>query len=201
MLTHNVPLVFICNSAQSCITTLSDGNDDNDPILLVVEVPMEPHPDEENSIHGGRHDSGIATGPTDMMLGLPLLKYVCSEIKSMRLPSSIVPVALLTHGDRGPAVLRAELEDDPGAARGLKCIDDGAWEAFEHPLCRESVRAMHMHCYRAQKTVPKTRRRSWVGIDQPKADNYSYLREKMCEQLIPKNAVRVLTERFTGFAN
>lgn len=169
--------VSVCNSAQSCLTTLSD-NDDNNPILLVVEVPMESQPGEENSVHDGRHDSGIANGSADMMLGLPLLKYVCSEIENMRMPNSIIPVALLTYDD-GPAAPRAELEDNPVAARELKCIDNGAWEAFENPLSKDSVRTMHMHCYRARKTVQKTTTRSWVGMDEPKADNYSYLREKM----------------------
>ncbi|KAI5847518.1 hypothetical protein BZA05DRAFT_457606 [Tricharina praecox] len=170
--------VSICNSAQSCLTTLSD-NDGNNPILLLVEVPIEPQPDEDNNIHDGRHDSGIASGPADMMLGLPLLKYVCSEIESMRMPNSIIPVALLTHDDDGLVAPRAELEDDSRTARELKCIDNGAWDAFENPLSKDSVRTMHMHCYRARKTIQKTRKRSWVGIDEPKADNYSYLREKI----------------------
>lgn len=143
---------------------------------------MLSHPEEGNNSSDGRHDSGIAASPVDI-LGLPLLKFVCIEIENARMSSSIVPVVLLT-GDDGPGKRdTSEFRDinieSSNAAREMQCVDNGAWDVVQCPLSNENAKALHLHCYRAKKTAHKSRKRSWVGIDEPKSDNYSYLREKM----------------------
>lgn len=142
-------------------------------MLLLLDVPVVPQAGEDNLTNDDRHDSGLGSGPAD--LGLPLLKFICSEIESSRMSTLIVPVAILTE-DGTPRREEYELSIE---GRSMKCVDNGAWDALTSPLSSESIKALHLHCYRARKTVQKTRKRSWVGIDEPKNDNYSYLREKM----------------------
>lgn len=171
--------VSICTSAQSCISTLSDlDTKDPNPVLLLIAVPTEPQTEEEHVSHDGRHDSGVATGPADL-LGLPLLKSIYAEIENTRLSASIIPVALLIGGDESRPVTDQEVEP-----RELQCIDCGAWDVLKSPLSKQNVRTLHLHCYRARRTVYKGRKRSWVGIDEPKGDDYSYLREKMVRELM-----------------
>lgn len=158
------------------------------PILLLIDVPLLAHPEEENTGQDGRHDSGVAANPTDI-LGLGLLRFICSEIDSGRMSSLIVPVVLLTDDDDQPHHLHHLQHHDPRqgsrandnvhAARELQCVDNGAWDVVKCPLSSDSVKALHLHCYRAKKLAVRTRKRSWVGIDEPKNDNYSYLRENM----------------------
>ncbi|KAF8545148.1 hypothetical protein BDD12DRAFT_800572 [Trichophaea hybrida] len=173
--------VTICTSAQSCVNVLSniDSNDLN-PILLLLDIPLLPHPEEENSSPEGRHDSGIAASPADIF-GLQLLKFVCAEIENTRMSNLIVPVVLLT-GDDGLGKRDIDIED-PNVAREMQCVDNGAWDVVQCPLSDENAKTLHLHCYRAKRTVYKSRKRSWVGIDEPKSDNYSYLREKIPKRI------------------
>ena len=92
--------------------------------------------------------------------------------------NSILPVALLTP-DKGRGNPTTGSDEHSSEARTLQCLDDGALDVLKCPLSRDSVKALYLHCYRARKIVNKLRKRSWVGIDEPKRDDYSYLREKM----------------------
>jgi hypothetical protein len=164
--------VSICTSAQSCISTLSDlDTKDPNPVLLLIAVPAVPQFEEEHGGYDGRHDSGVAAGPEDMV-GLPLLRSICAEIENTRLSTSIIPVAILIKDGS------KDISEQEAESRELQCVDSGALDVFTSPLTMENIRTLHRHCYRARKTV-KGRKRSWVGIDEPKSDNYSYLREKM----------------------
>ncbi|KAI5810809.1 hypothetical protein BZA77DRAFT_161499 [Pyronema omphalodes] len=191
--------VSICSSAQSCVSILSEVNSsDLNPILLLLDVPVQPHPEEDNSSSDGRHDSGIAASPADI-IGLPLLKFITAEIENTRLSNLIVPVALLTNDEQSNEEASEELPTRSSrGTRDMQCIDNGAWDVMKCPLSTECAKALRLHCYRAKRTVYKTRKRSWVGVDEAKNDNYSYLREKMVRELMteicsPAKRVKVST--------
>lgn len=156
-------------------------------MLLVLEVPLQPQPDENAIEHDERHDSGIASGPADMLYGLPLLKFIVSEIASKRLSTAVIPVVILGDDDH---ILSSDDSPSfstggviPGEDRELQCVDNGAYDAFRSPLTEERAKTCYMHCYRTRNSAQGGRRRSWVGTDDRKvpleANNYSYLREKM----------------------
>ena len=85
-------VVSVCASGPACISLLSDIEPkDSSPVLLLLEVPLRPQPDEDSIIHDDRHDSGIASGPADMLYGLSLLQFITSEIANKRMSSSVFP--------------------------------------------------------------------------------------------------------------
>ncbi|RPB04788.1 HD-domain/PDEase-like protein [Choiromyces venosus 120613-1] len=181
--------VTICTTGTSCVSVLSDvDRNDPTPTLVLLDIPWQPQPEEDIVGHEGRHDSGIAA---DMLYGLPLLKFICNEVDALRMSGLVVPVAFLTN--REVAATNGTLPNQTHWAttdkercceeRELKCIDNGAVDVLISPVPKEKAKAMYMHCYRARKNVQKSRKVSWVGIDEQKpareASDYAYLREKM----------------------
>ena len=182
-------IVTICTTGTSCVSVLSDvDRNDPTPTLVLLDIPWQPQPEEDIVGHEGRHDSGIAA---DMLYGLPLLKFICNEVDALRMSSLVVPVAFLTNRE-----LAATNGTSPNQTywsttdrercceeRELKCIDNGALDVVISPIPNEKAKVMYMHCYRARKNVQKSRKVSWVGIDEQKpvreASDYAYLREKM----------------------
>ncbi|PWW77085.1 HD-domain/PDEase-like protein [Tuber magnatum] len=186
--------VTICTTGTSCVSVLSDvDRSDPTPTLVLLDIPWQPQPEEDIVGHEGRHDSGIAA---DMLYGLPLLKFICNEVDALRMSSLVVPVAFLTNRDLAATNGTSPNQTYWSAAdkercceeRELKCIDSGAVDVLISPIPREKAKVMYMHCYRARKNVQKSRRVSWVGIDEQKpvreASDYAYLREKMVSELM-----------------
>ncbi|KAG0643908.1 hypothetical protein HOY80DRAFT_997331 [Tuber brumale] len=186
--------VTICTTGTSCVSVLSDvDRNDPTPTLVLLDVPWQPQPEEDIVGHEGRHDSGIAA---DMLYGLPLLKFICNEVDALRMSSLVVPVTFLTN--REPAATNGILPNQIYWSttdtercceeRELKCIDNGAVDVLISPIPKEKAKVMYMHCYRARKNMQKSRRVSWVGIDEQKpvreASDYAYLREKMVSELM-----------------
>lgn len=164
-------------------------------MLLLLEVPLRPQSDEDSIAHDDRHDSGIASGPADMLYGLSLLQFITSEIANKRMSSSVVPVVIIGSDERDPAPEFLQSSPDfwanAGAAaqeRELQCVDNGACDAFKSPLTEDKAKTCFMHCYRTRSTKSKLRadrKVSLLGTEEHKVqldledNNYSYLREKM----------------------
>lgn len=177
------------------MSTLSDI--DSNPTLVLFDVPTHPQPEEENVSHDGRHDSGIATGPADILYGLPLLKYVCIEMENNRMSSAIIPVAMLSSEDDDDSIADGSVASSiprshvigGSELRELQCIDHGAQDVLKSPFSADRAKALYLTCYRARKKVIKVRKQSWVGFGQKQTAEvesyptdvspYSYLREKM----------------------
>ncbi|CUS06672.1 unnamed protein product, partial [Tuber aestivum] len=185
--------VTICTTGACCVSVLSDV-DRSDPIptLVLLDIPWQPQPEEDIVGHEGRHDSGIAA---DMLYGLPLLKFICNEVDALRMSSLVVPVAFLTNREfaangASPNQTYWSTIDRERCCeeRELKCIDNGAVDVLTSPIPKEKAKVMYLHCYRARKNVQKSRRISWVGLDEQKpvreASDYAYLREKMVSELM-----------------
>ena len=183
----------ICTSGPSCVSKLSNiSKQQSVPTLLIIDIPRT-----ENNDETGKHDSGIAAGPSDLMYGLSLLRFVCLEIEKRRVSELVIPIALIsgTRDESREQVLPgafeekgegAWLDDDDEASRLTRSVDCGALDVLISPFSQERVKALSLHCYRAAKRFcqhqSKARKLSWVGvpeIQQSKISDYSYLREKM----------------------
>lgn len=171
-----------------------DKNDPT-PTLVLLDIPWEPQPGEEMSSHEGRHDSGVAA---DMLYGLPLLKFICIEVENKRMSSLIVPIAFLANRDDSAVNGLSNGQPFWGnekphvfEARELECIDCGAVDVMMSPIPKDKAKALYVHCHRARRNVQKSRKVSWVGVDERvdeqkparEASEYAYLREKMFVQL------------------
>lgn len=186
-------------SGPSCISLLSDlDKNDPTPTLVLLDIPWEPQPEEEMSGHERRHDSGVATGPGDMLYGLPLLKFICTEVENRRMSGLVIPIAFLT--DRSGPVVNGLSNGQPFwhneeqnvfEGRELECIDCGAVDVLMSPIPKDKAKALYLHCHRARRNIQKSRKISWVGVDERadeqkparEASEYAYLREKMFVQL------------------
>lgn len=148
--------------------------------------------------HEGRHDSGVAAGPADMIYGLPLLKFICIEVENRRMSGLVVPIAFLVNRD--DSGINGLSNGQPFwsnekphliEARELECIDCGAVDVMMSPIPKDKAKALYVHCHRARRNVQKSRKVSWVGVDERvdeqkparEASEYAYLREKMLVQL------------------
>ena len=188
-------IVSICTSGPSCVSKLSDlGKQAPTPTLLVLDIPRTEHEDETNN--PGRHDSGIAAGPSDPMYGLSLLRFVCLEIEKGRISELVIPIALISGSQDEPREVypgafgekgdNSWAEEDDEASWLTRCVDCGALDVLISPFSQERVKALSLHCYRAAKKhcqhASRARKLSWVGVPEvqkSKNNDYAYLREKM----------------------
>ncbi len=182
---HCRPVVSVCTSAASCISFLSDiERSEPTPTLVLLDIPLEPQPEEETNNHDGRHDSGIASSPEDILYGLPLLNYLSVEIENQRMSDMIIPVAFVTDYEGEISIERSLDAEAITEPRELQCIDNGARDVLRSPLQRERIKALYLRCYRARKSIQKIRKRSWVGVDEQnqvndEAKNYAYIKDQM----------------------
>lgn len=177
----------VCTSSQSCISTITDiERVESGPTLVVLDVPLQSQPGEDDSSTvDTKHDSGV---DTDVLYGLPLLKFLCREIDSMRLSNKFIPIALLSNEGSAPTPQSAnDIKIGPiPQNRELQCIDNGAFDATARRLTTEKARDLYMHCYRLGSSTPTTR---WakiplasgkaVEVRRDENDNFAYLREEM----------------------
>lgn len=141
----------------------------------------------------GRHDSGIANGPSDPMYGLSLLRFVCLEIEKSRISDLVIPVAVISDIKRneseGSDIEKSAfswVDESEETARSTRCVDCGALDVLISPFSKDRVKGLPLHCYRAAKKhicqYSRARKLSWVGVPEvqkPKSNEYAYLREKM----------------------
>lgn len=186
-------LVSICTSGPSCVSKLSDlSRHQSNPTLLIIDIPRTEHSDDT-----GKHDSGIAAGPSDPMYGLSLLRFVCLEIEKGRVSELVIPIASISGvreesreqvypGAFGEKADNTWADEDDEASRLTRSVDCGALDVLISPFSQERVKALSLHCYRAAKkhcqSQSKTRKLSWVGVSEvqeSQASDYAYLREKM----------------------
>ena len=131
------------------------------------------------------------------MYGLSLLRFVCLEIEKGRISELVIPIALVSGvrdepqeqvypGAFGERVENTWTDEDDEASRLTRSVDCGALDVLISPFSQERVKALSLHCYRAAKkhcqNQSKARKLSWVGVpevQQSKASDYAYLREKM----------------------
>lgn len=132
-----------------------------------------------------------------MLYGLPLLKFICIEVENKRMSGLVVPIVFLTNRDgsgvdelhNGPPYWNNEKEH-VFEGRELECIDCGAVDVFMSPIPKDKAKALYVHCHRARRNIQKSRKVSWVGVDERvdeqkparEASEYAYLREKMFVQ-------------------
>ncbi|TGZ82396.1 HD-domain/PDEase-like protein [Ascodesmis nigricans] len=195
--------VSVCTSSQSCISAITDiERRDNGPTLVVFDIPLQPQPGEDDALDTTtRHDSGLET---DMLYGMPLLRFICREIDSMRLSSSFIPVALVSQ-DNEARILHTtgSPESDlssSSSVRELQCIDHGAFDALTSPVSLERAKTLYMHCYRLG-SENQTKWQKAIAINHAPGKvaaepnpNYAYLRENMVSELMneickPKTAL------------
>lgn len=148
--------------------------------------------------HERRHDSGVAAGPANTLYGLPLLKFICIEVENRRMSGLVVPIAFLIN--REGSVINGLSNGQPFwsnekphvfEARELECIDCGAVDVMMSPIPKDKAKALYVHCHRARRNIQKSRKVSWVGVDERadeqkparEASEYAYLREKMFVEL------------------
>lgn len=184
--------VSVCTSGQACISAITDiERRESGPTLVVLDIPLQPQPGEED-LHNAdiRHDSGVEA---DMLYGLPLLKFICREIDSMRFSSSFIPVALLSQDDasesphsRGTTESSSSDLSVESVTRELQCIDHGAFDALPSPVSLERAKTLFMHCYRLGGSDPQMKWQKVIAINHAPAKvaaepnpNYAYLRENM----------------------
>lgn len=187
--------VTVCTSSQSCISTITEiEHGESGPTLVVLDVPLlsQPGEDDSSSMYT-RHDSGL---DTDVLYGLPLLKFLCREMDSMRLSNKFIPIALVSNEDasRPESQSTADGLGPIPQRRELQCIDNGAFDATARRLTAEKARDLYMHCYRLGSSTPTTR---WakiplasgkaVEVKKDEHDNFAYLREEMFVPLIPRD--------------
>jgi len=128
------------------------------------------------------------------MYGLSLLQFVCLEIEKGRISELVIPIALVSGvrdepvypGAFGDRMGNTWADDDDEASRLTRSVDCGALDVLISPFSQERVKALSLHCYRAEKkhcqNQSKPRKLSWVGVpevQQSKASDYTYIREKM----------------------
>lgn len=117
-----------------------------------------------------------------------LLSTIASRIARSELSSLVVPMAFIQPPEDTPADRRNLRSGHPLFPQEmLRCLDHGAADVFFSPLALDCIRSITSHVYRSRKEVSKkrassqeakkSRKRSWVGIDDRKP--YAYLREEM----------------------
>ncbi|KAL8951153.1 MAG: hypothetical protein Q9222_002841 [Ikaeria aurantiellina] len=206
-LLSNFNRVHFCTSRESCMTKISElapAGHEFQPLLVILEASMaleEGRNDGQTSVHTdydplSRTPSipDASVSPTgdqaSMITTASLLRIIASRITSSTSTMQILPIALLHSQDFKPP-----LEEKQRISREiaflspdmLRCLDNGATDVFPSPLAAEHIRSMASHLYRLKKTwskqrasfqeAKKSRKRSWVGIDDRKP--YAYLREEM----------------------
>lgn len=183
----------ICTSGPSCLSKLNNlSKPPETPTLVIIDIPRTKHADE-----AGKHDSGVAAGPSGPIYGLSLLRFLCLEIEKSRTSELVIPIALVSGAQDalreqvGPGAFCGGAEstwadEDDEASRLTRSVDCGALDVLISPFSQERVKALSLHCYRAEKKLcqneSKARKLSWVGgpgVQQSNTSDYAYLREKM----------------------
>ncbi|KAL8897224.1 MAG: hypothetical protein Q9207_007320, partial [Kuettlingeria erythrocarpa] len=199
------------HGGKSCMAKLSELESDErnlQPILVLLEGAMALETGQPIShVPGPQHHAGSDLRSA-MNHSLPstanraaagqetnLLRSISSLIAQSRLSTLIVPLAFieLPEGTAYAKGRQTANEDKPLLPEVmLKCIDDGAADVFFGPLALDRIRSIASHAYRVQsgrlkqkalfQEAKRTRKRSWVGVDDRKP--YSYLREEMVSSLM-----------------
>ena len=159
---------------------------------MIIDIPRTKHTDE-----AGKHDSGVAAGPSGPIYGLSLLRFLCLEIEKGRTSELVIPIALVSSardasreqvypGAFGERAESTWADEDDEASRLTRSVDCGALDVLISPCSQERVKALSLHCYRAEKKLcqseSRARKLSWVGgpeVQQSNTNDYGYLREKM----------------------
>jgi hypothetical protein len=177
-----------------------DKNDPS-PTLVLLDIPWDSQPaGEETDSYEGRHDSGVDAGPGDKLYGLPLLKFICVEMENKRMSGLVVPIVFLTNpessagsaGQNNGQKYWNNGKEPIFQGRELECIDFGAVDVLTSPLPKDRAKTLYMHCHRARRNIQKSRKVSWVGVDERsdeqksarETSEYAYLREKMFVKLV-----------------
>ncbi|KAH0612869.1 uncharacterized protein H6S33_009249 [Morchella sextelata] len=194
--------VSICVSGPSCISLLSEvDKNDPSPTLVLLDIPWDSQPaGEETDSYEGRHDSGVDAGPGDKLYGLPLLKFICVEMENKRMSGLVVPIVFLTNpessagsaGQNNGQKYWNNGKEPIFQGRELECIDFGAVDVLTSPLPKDRAKTLYMHCHRARRNIQRSRKVSWVGVDERsdeqksarETSEYAYLREKMVSELM-----------------
>ena len=111
------------------------------------------------------------------------------EISEKHFSKLIVPIAVVNSNELAETD-RIDVGSSPTGvipAHAIKCIETGAADVISSPLNQEKLHAMSTLAYRAHIEVTKarpafldlkkSRKLSWVGVDEEKP--YAYLREVM----------------------
>ena len=123
-----------------------------------------------------------------------LLRSISSQVSRSELSRAVVPIVFVPSPPSPHSDPRNSNTDYPTLSHDFfRCLEDGATDVLFSPLARDCVRCIMSNVYRlrrdkstikaAAQEVKKTRKRSWVGIDDRKP--YAYLREEMYVNHIP----------------
>ncbi|KAF2756470.1 HD-domain/PDEase-like protein [Pseudovirgaria hyperparasitica] len=199
--------VHVCNTGASCLTRLSDLNEnlaDLVPTILLIDIPLneerrlkrlsrEPRTPSPNSMRRPLPDN---CEPDDLY-GMHLLQHVASEIQQRSLSRMVLPIAMLsgveeTERPGAPARTSSASQLLNEGTRSLRYVDAGAVDVYTSPLTKGQVHSLAVHAYRTRKEASKedtnflaarrNRKVSWVGVDDTKP--YAYLREVMVSGLM-----------------
>ncbi|KAL9605825.1 MAG: hypothetical protein Q9179_001011, partial [Wetmoreana sp. 5 TL-2023] len=204
-----IDLIFV-PTGDSCMAKLSELETSEitlEPTLVIVEAAMALEAqlsDSQSSYHNRRPYSNLQSStsppvPTTISKAESnrdsnLLKTITSRIARSELSNLVIPVAFIQSPEGGtPTNSRRSGSDQPIVSHEmLRCIDDGAADVYFSPLGLDCIRSISSHAYRARKAnatkraslpeAKKSRKRSWVGIDDRKP--YAYLREEMVSGLM-----------------
>ncbi|KAL8714909.1 MAG: hypothetical protein Q9220_001422 [cf. Caloplaca sp. 1 TL-2023] len=205
-LLSNFNRVHFCTSRESCMATVSQlepAGYEFQPLLVILEASMA----LEEGRDDGRTSPDISYDPlsrTPSLLGAStspnkdrasvatstsLLRIIASRATSTS-TNQILPIALLHSQDfESPSRERQSTSREttllpPGM---LRCLEDGATDVFPSALAAEHIRTIASQLYRLKtnwsrqrasfQEAKKSRKRSWVGIDDRKP--YAYLREEI----------------------
>ncbi|KAL8737794.1 MAG: hypothetical protein Q9181_001328 [Wetmoreana brouardii] len=200
-----INLLSCFNGAK--LSELESNEDRLEPTLIIVDAAMALEvqlSDSQSSYHNHRPYSKVQSStsqpvPTTISKAESnqesnLLKTITSRIARSELSNLVIPVAFTqspevitrTHSRRSGSDQRIVSQEM------LRCIDDGAADVYFSPLALDCIRSISFHAYRARKAnakkraslqeAKKSRKRSWVGIDDRKP--YAYLREEMVSGLM-----------------
>lgn len=201
--------MHVCHSGGSCLSKLSElqaSAKDNTPTILLIDVPYdeeqrlrrssrEPRSSSPKSL---RSKNRAAAESLDDIYGMHMLTYIASEIQNKKLSKLVVPIVVLSGFERewaspnlpSPSVHGSQVLSD--TVRLTRYLDAGAADVLASPLSKDNAQGLAVHAYRACKessredaaflTSHRSRRLSWVGVDEGKP--YGYLREAMVSNLM-----------------
>ena len=198
--------MHLCVSGNSCLAKLSEieSNLSNlQPVLLLVEAQMAlearraddrpPYarrtPTTEQSLSTNQSMASIEKQANPPRRS-NLLRAIASQIALADSSMLIMPVAFIQsqEDDVYAARQHQSARDEPLLPpKLLRCLDDGAVDVVFTPLSHDRIRSIASQSYRQRKDrskkrassqeIRKSRKRSWVGLDDRKP--YAYLREEM----------------------
>ncbi|KAL8973165.1 MAG: hypothetical protein Q9183_000128 [Haloplaca sp. 2 TL-2023] len=201
--------VHVCTSNESCLAKLSQfGSEriDFEPVLVILEASMaiETGGPEMGAVardtrthsvaHSSTRRSVVSTASSPLAAhDVNLLRSISSQISKSELSRAIVPIVFVPSPPPAHSDPHNSNTDYPTLSHEFfRCLEDGATDVLFSPLARDCMRCIMSNVYRlrrdklaikaAAQEAKKTRKRSWVGIDDRKP--YAYLREEMVSSLM-----------------